>query len=344
MVRGVIGLAVFMGAVPFLLGLLYTGFVEEEKENLLLHLAAGYVMMLGSFELCALPLIWLGGSLSLLLSIYVGLLAVASLLSLAVNFRRIFGVFLRVAQAARAFTPCIWGQLALLLGQALFYVRYQYSNADDAFYVASAATSLATNTVFAYSPYTGTAYETLPARYALSPFHAFNAVLCRLTGIHPAVMAHIVFMILFLLFAYAVYALLGRALFSKDMEKTGYFLLLVSALTLFSAYSERTSGLVLLIRLWQGKALLAGVLLPMALYLAVRIFLLDGRRADWLLLFALMCACCMASSMGVLLGALSAGIFGLLYAVRDRSVRPLVFTVLCCLPNVLCGALYLAMR
>ena len=58
-----------------------------------------------------------------------------------------------------------------------------------------------------------------------------------------------------------VYALIGRNLFHGDKEKTGYFLILVTMLTIFSGYSERTSGLFLLIRLWQGKAFLAGILL-----------------------------------------------------------------------------------
>ncbi len=69
-----------------------------------------------------------------------------------------------------------------------------------------------------------------------------------------------------------VYALIGRNLFHGDKEKTGYFLILVTMLTIFSGYSERTSGLFLLIRLWQGKAFLAGILLPLTLYLFLRLF------------------------------------------------------------------------
>ena len=156
-------------------------------------------------------------------------------------------------------------------------------------------------------------------------------------------------MIVFLLLAYAVYTLIGRMLFGKDMEKTGYFLVLVSALLIFSAYSERTGGLFLLIRLWQGKAILAGVLLPLVFYMAVRTLgLMDGTgRAgvlDWVLLFLLMCACCAVSSMGVILGAIMFGILGILAAAKQKNLRLLAYSVCCCLPNILCGGLYLWMR
>lgn len=361
MVKGMALAVLVLGVLPFLLGLLYTGFAKEdgrgsrwtgvnlERENPLLQLAAGYAMMLGLFELVALPLIWRRQSLSLLVWIYGGILCALAVGSVVCNFRRLPGMVLGAVQSVKRFTICIWAQLILILGQVFVYLRYQYANADDAFYVASATTSLATDTVFAYNPYTGTAYTKLPARYVLSPFHAFTAAAAKVTGLHPAIMAHVVFMIVFLLLAYAVYALFGRMLFRRDMEKTGYFLVIVSALQIFSAYSERTGGLFLLIRLWQGKAVLAGVLLPLVFYLAVRTFgLLEGAGEaavwDWLLLFLLMCACCMVSSMGVILGAVMLGILGLLAAVKHKNIGLLIFTACCCLPNLLCGGLYLWIR
>ena len=363
MVKSMALAVLFLGVLPFLLGLLYTGFAEaegtvsarkwaginRERENILLHMASGYIIMFGLFWLAALPLIWLRQTLSLLTGIYGGVLLLAAVFSLIRNRKRLLKVLSNAVQSVRSFTLCIWAQSVLILGQIFVYLRYQYANADDSFFVASATTSLATNTVFSFNPYTGTAYTKLPARYVLSPFYAFTAVASKVTGIHPAIMAHVVFMIAFLLLAYAVYALIGRMLLGKDMEKTGYFLVIVSALLIFSAYSERTAGLFLLIRLWQGKAILAGVLLPFVFYQAVRVFgLLEdiGEAAvpDWALMFFSMCACCMVSSMGVILGAVMFGILGILAAAKHKNIWLLMFTGVCCLPNLLCAGLYLWMR
>ena len=364
---GLVKAALFLGVLPFFLGLLATGFpaakkdggiriagMKEESDNLLFLVAAGYVVMFGIFWLFALPMVWLGQKLSLLVWSYSGAMALLAVVSAALHFRRLPVVFLSAVRAVKGFTLCIWAQVLFAAGQALFYLRYQYANADDAFYVASAASSLATDTVFAYNPYTGSAYTKLPARYVLSPFHAFTATVSKVTGLHPAVMAHVVFMVVFLMLAYAVYALIGRMLFSggmgdaDSMEKTGYFLVIVTALQVFSAYSERTAGLFLLIRLWQGKAVLAGVLLPFVFYLGVRTLgLLQEAKAglaDWALLFLLMCGCCMVSSMGVILSAVMLGILGILAAKKYQSLWPAVFAALCCLPNMVCGGLYLWIR
>lgn len=350
MIKSVALTGIFLGLLPFLLGLFYTGFVKKEKDNILMHMAAGYVIMFGVFELVALPLIWMRQTLSLLTGIYGGILFVGAGVSLLLNYKRIPGIICRIFGAVKDFTLCIWAQLLLIAGQVFVYIRYQYTNSDDAFFVASATTSLATNTIFAFNPYTGAEYAKLPSRYVLSPFYAFTAVISRLTDTHPAIIAHSVFMILFLLLSYAVFTLIGRALFSYDMEKLGYFLVVLSGLNIFAAYSERTSGLFLLIRLWQGKAVLAGILLPMILYLAIRIFLPDDakegirKRADWLLLFLLMAACCMVSSMGVILGAIMLGIIGILFAWKKRSLKLLVCTALCCLPNLFCAGIYLVIK
>ena len=140
MVKSLILIAVFLGLLPFLLGLLYTRFIEEEKENLLLQMAAGYIIMFGTFEIMALPLIFMRRSLTLLTGLYLGILGVAAVISLILNRKRIVLVINDTIGGIQKFTLCIWAVLLLLMGQIAVYIRYQYSNADDAFFVASATT------------------------------------------------------------------------------------------------------------------------------------------------------------------------------------------------------------
>lgn len=347
MLKSLILLAVFMLLLPFLLGLLFTRFTEEEKNNPLFLLVSGYILAMGLFQVIALPLIAAKQSLTLLITIYGGILALLAAVSLVLNYKRIAVVVLETIAAIKSFTLEIWVELVLIFCQLLIYLRYQYTNTDDAFYVASAVTSLSTDTIFQYSPYTGKIYKHLPSRYVLSPFHSFIAVVSKAVDNHPAIIAHSVFMILFLVIAYMVYALLGKALFGGDREKTGYFLIFVTLLTIFSGYSERTSGRFLLIRLWQGKAVLCGILLPLVFYLFLRLFSREGDKmpwAEWSLLLFLMSACCLVSSMGIMLGAIMTGILGVLLAVKKRRFRDLACTFLCCAPNIFCAGMYLLIR
>ncbi len=70
----------------------------------------------------------------------------------------------------------------------------------------------------------------------------------------------------------------------------------------------------------------------------------EAVRADWLFLLLLMCAFCMVSSMGIMLGAVMLGIFGILGAARNKSIKILIYTALCCIPNMICAAIYLAIH
>lgn len=344
MIKSLLLIGIFLIILPFLLGMLYTRFVEDEKNNILWNMAAGYILAFGIFEIVALPLVKMRQSLTMLVTVYGTILLLLAAVSLILNGKRVLTVITDTVNSIRHFTLCIWVELGLIAAQCLVYIRYQYSNADDSFFVAAATTALSTDTIFAFNPYTGAAYKSLPSRYVLSPFYAFTATVSKVTDTHPAIVAHMVFMILFLLLAYAVYTLLARGLFAKDIEKTGYFLLIISALHIFAGYSERTSGLFLLIRLWQGKAILAGILLPLVLYMAIRIFLLGGKKADWILWFFLMSACCMVSSMGIMLGAIMTGLLAILYTWKHKNLRMLVYPFLCCIPNLLCAAIYLVIR
>lgn len=344
MVKSLVLLGIVMFLVPFVLGMLYTRFVEDEKNNILMNIVAGYSIAFGLFEVIALPLVFLQKSLSLLIGIYGGCILVLVVISLFFNGKRIFKIGKETFASIRSFTLMIWAELVLIVMQLMVYVRYQYSNADDSYFVAAATTAISTNSIFQYSPETGSLFDVQPVRYVLSPWYVLTAVISKVTDTHPAILTHMVYMLVFLLLAYAVYALIGRILFEKDMERCGYFLVLLSVIHIFSAYSLRTTGIVLMIRLWQGKAFLAGVLLPLVVYVMLRIYFFEGKRADYILLLCLMSVCCMASTMGVMLGAICAGLFGVLTALKKRHVKWLLYTVACCLPNVICGMLYLIIQ
>ena len=60
----------------------------------------------------------------------------------------------------------------LILFQLVVVVLYAHMDEDDAFYVGTATTAVETDSLYAYNPYTGAAYNVLPSRYILSPFPA----------------------------------------------------------------------------------------------------------------------------------------------------------------------------
>ena len=75
--------------IPEAVGMLYTGFLPEERNGIAINWGAGYIIMWGLFEIIALPLIYLRKSLDLLSVVYGGIIVLCMAAGLIKSRRRI---------------------------------------------------------------------------------------------------------------------------------------------------------------------------------------------------------------------------------------------------------------
>ncbi len=337
---------ILMGIIPFFIGILYTRMLRTSSEanSIIRNWVSGMVICLAIFYLLAMPATYLEKSLSGLAYVYIGIIALLCMISLIVNCRRLVAIIKDLFHTLRHM-PWITILAVVVIGfQIYMYVFQMHVDDDDSFYVATAVTAVHTDTIFQFNPYSGAAYSAYPSRYVLSPFPILVAVLARLSTIHPTILAHTLLPVIFVPLAYGVFMLTGHELFKGDREKTAYFVLLAAVVQMFAATTTHTQGMVMLVRIWQGKALLASALLPLVFYLGMRLMMDKFEKADWFLLLSLMLACCLVSSMGIMLGAIMTGIMAILIAFQKRKIRPLVQMLLCCLPNLIFAGIYLVIR
>lgn len=220
-----------------------------------------------------------------------------------------------------------------------------HMDADDAFYVATATTAVHTDTIFSVNPYTGFAYTKLPSRYVLSPFPVFLAVISQLCGsLHPAILAHLIFPAVFVMMAYLVIYQFAELWFEKDADARGIFMILVCVLTWFSGFSVYSSGNFEMVRIWQGKALLASALLPLTIWFCIKTVMSKKAEEPWLFLVLTNISCCLVSSMGIMLCPLVIGIFAFLSCIWYRDGKRFAKAILCCLPSLVLGVVYLMIR
>lgn len=325
-----------------LLGMLYTQWRKEEN-SIALNFIAGLFLAFAIFEVLAIPCIFTYQKFHVFAGWYGGVLLLLCVISLIWNCRKI-PEFFKEKIGGRKKIPVIFIiAILLILFEMFMYVHFAHIDDDDAFYVATAVTTLEEDSMFAINPYTGDAYKSFPTRYVLSPFPIWNAFLSKVFAVHPTLFAHTFLPVIMVAAAFAVYYLIGMKLFEQDRKKTGYFLVFCTLIQMFSAYTRHPQGMVYLVRIWQGKAVLASVLLPACFYLAMRLFWKKAGWRDWMLCLVLMISCCMVSSMGIMLGAIGMGMLAIVGAVSQKRFRNLLFTALCCVPNVLLAVLYLLM-
>ncbi len=304
---------------------------------------AGYLFLFALAEILILPMYYLRMPLHVLVQLYAaasGLAALCGIFCLRKQAGRLAG---DIKRSVRGASPYFWCALILIIMQMCILAVYAHFDADDAFYVATATTAVQTDSIFLVNPYTGFSYgDYVPSRYILSPFPIFLAVISRLCGdLHPAIMAHTVFPPVFQMLSYMILYQIGRRWFREDAMRRGIFLFLAAALNCFSAYSIYNAGNFQMIRIWQGKALLAAAFIPMLFFLSLAVVMEEQPEYPWLLLFLANAGCCLLSSMGIILAPLVQGIFLLLALFRFRSLKRFLKGFLCCVPSLVFGVIYL---
>ncbi|MBR2257055.1 MAG: hypothetical protein IJ899_06830 [Blautia sp.] len=266
-------------------------------------LVHGYLIMFAVMEILALPMLFSGATLHMLVISYGGLLCVLAVIGMIRNHGRLLRMPGDILKQVRKGGFFLGIAIVLILFQLVFVSFMAHMDADDAFYVGQAVTDAYEDSLYQINPYTGFAYNSLPKRYALSPFPAFLAVISKLcAGVHPAVIAHRVLPSVFLLLIYLVLMKYGEWLFPEDHKAKGCFLFFCALFFQFSSWTIYNAGNFLMIRLWQGKALLAGFGLPVLILLTKKAWESGNHLLSWLPCFLGILSCCLMSSMGIVLG------------------------------------------
>lgn len=344
----ILSIAIFCcvcGIIPILLGSLYIGTPNKETNSgIIRNYAQGMFMMWGIFQIIAIPLLLMRKSLTILTIIWSIVILSLCLLAIIKGRNKIISIFKIKTSLKNYISWQIVVAILLIVVQTYMLTVRMHTDADDAFYVAAATTAVETDSILSFDAYTGGLLKSLPTRYALSPFFAFTAMISKICKIHTMIVAHTLFPLILIPLAYMVYTLLGRRYFKDKTKAVGIFLITISLLQIFSAFSIYTVGVFTLTRIWQGKAILAGILIPAIFYFSMEAFEQMNNKRSWINLLAIMFASCMVSSMGIALGAIALGLLALIASIREKNLKIIGYSLLCCLPNALYSAIYLLMQ
>ncbi len=331
--------------IPVLLAGMAVTKPEIRPTGLIRSWVFGQMVLFALLQLLAVPMVFFHVSFSVLYISYCtsdGLLAAGGIYRLVITLKKPVPV---VPKKKEPRSPLAW----ILLGLAFLVILYQFLtyllgihlDEDDTRWLAQANDALETGEMFFYQFYTG---ENVGWYYLIkdvtSPFPMLYAILSRLIlNTRVSIIAHTVYPPMELLVMYGIYWMLADELFKKKDARAA-FLLLVAVINLFYAGTVFTQSVFSLVRIWQGKATVAAVIIPLIFCLFIRVNK-DNRVSDWLLLAVVDCAACLMSGMGISIAAIMIGACGAYHIIAYRHWKRIPLFVLAVLPSVLCGLLYL---
>ncbi len=303
---------------------------------------AGYIGITGAFQLISLPFMQFGLRFTPLfvLSVLLCLAITAAGIVLMIRDRNrlkssVYNGFRNLRAQKQLILSVIF---ALIIAfQIAYIVFYQYTDADDSFFVTQINTIIDTNRVLYFDPASGLPELKLNPTYKLVSYEVILSVISRLFHVNAAFLSHTILPVFFIPLHYMIIVLTGKRLFKSHAL---YFALLYMMTNLFSLYSGYSQGAFFIYRIWQGKGVLIAIIIP-ALILAF-LWISDHHPVLWktvLILFLILLSGMHASTIGIFLVPIA--YFGLAagYLVFERfdfkKLTGIILPILLFVPLVL---------
>lgn len=238
-----------------------------------------------------------------------------------------------------------WTMVFFLIGfQMVMAVTHASFDGDDAYYVVQSVITDETDTLYRILPYTGRA-TSLDVRHSMAVFPIWIAYIARMTGVHATIVSHTILPIVLLPITYWIYLEIGKKLFAEKSKGLPVYMMFVCLLQMFGNTSIYTNATFFLMRTWQGKSMLANVVIP-AIFM-VLLWLFDGepeKRKNqtglWAMLFVLNIVAAMMSTASVFLNTLLLGVMAGVFAWQEKNPVILVKMAFACLPCGVFALLY----
>lgn len=355
----ILSLLFFALAVPVGMGAGVAAFVERQEKNICFIWMSGQLLSMALFQIVTVPVILLQekwdllnyGAFSVAVLLF-GCPAVLAAVAGSVIWFKKWGRHktLRLVKnnPGRA-EKLLWPAVGVILLIQLFLAAFlAFSDGDDAYYLAVASVTESGESMYMVLPYTG-GTTGLDTRHCLAPFPVWIAFLARVSGFHTAIVAQIAIPILFIPLTYAVYGMIGNRLLKEKRGQLAVFMIFTELLVLWGNYSLYTAETFLMTRSRQGKAALGNLIIP-ALFLLLYLMgerIAENKRIEkglWILLFALVAASCLCSTLGGFLVAVLLGLFWVCIIAAFRKWRMLLPSLICLLPAVCYIGLYMLLQ
>lgn len=305
----------------------------------------GWVVMFAVFECIAVPCTFLKFHLSTLTIIWSCIICTFSILGFLKIRKKMYPENLLFLSCPKHFTALSVINFILIAFQCSLQLFFQHIDEDDAWFIAASVAAADSNTLNLISPYTGDPLRwEQTADYLLAPFPLFWAMISKVFHTHPTIIMHTITPFFLVCAVYMVYYLLGKQIFDSEQKKFDLFIFFICIINLSQFSFPRTLAAMLLVRIWQGKAMMAAFLLPLLAY-----YLLDHANTNNVKtveykIVAVLTAMALGSSMGIFLGILLVGIYVIaLYLLCCNYVKGIrvMWTII---PSILLGIFYAVIR
>lgn len=257
---------------------------DDKHKSVLLSVGVGFFAYYSLFCLFVYPIMFTYRTLTLLTGIWCCFTLVVVALALVLR-RETVALEMRNIKEEISKSPAAAVIIAaLILVQVIVIVRSYDFTLDAAYYVANVTTSLDTDMINIYDPFTGAWQDHFELRYAFATYSINDAVMCRLFGLPALVGCKTVMASTVAIVSNLMYLAVSRELFSGDSKKSAAMLGIITWVN-FTFITLYTASNFLVKRTYEGKAVVGNVTVVAIFLMFIILISEKAPKLFWLELF-----------------------------------------------------------
>lgn len=280
--------AILIVFANFIIYYAFGSFLIRKKDafkSIILTIAVGFFTYYSLFAVCTLPIMLTYRPLSLLTGIWTPFVGVVVVLAAVFN-RKVITEQLKDAAMLIKEHPIATAVIALIILIQVITVVCSYNfTLDAAYYVANVTTSVDTDMINVYDPFTGAWQDHYELRYAFATYSINDAVVCQLTGIPALVQTKTVMAACVVILVNLVYLGIAKTFFADDSRRVTIMMLIVMWIN-YTFITIYTSSNFLITRTYEGKAIVGNISLVLIFWMYVLLVKNESISWFWLMIFA----------------------------------------------------------
>lgn len=308
--------------------------VKNKDNSLLLTMVVGFFAYYALFMIVSTPIMLTYRPLSMLSTAWAVLTAGIVFMSVAL-FGKVWAIRLKNAllhdiPKHKWFGIVIFAIIAI---QILLVASTYNFTLDAAYYVANVSTSVDTNMINVYDPFTGAWQDHFELRYVFATYSILDAVICQLTGIPALIETKMVMSSIVMILVNIMYLWICRFLCKGNLKQ---FLTMFIGMTLVNMtfITLYTSANFLYTRTYEGKSVVANITV-IAIFVIYMLVVRNGMdRNKWIMLFVICLGTATVSSTANMLVPAELFVLFVPYVVRHKTYKMLPKLALCMVPEL----------
>ena len=350
----------------FIIYLSFGSFLTRRKDSacpLFLSVVAGFFFYYFVFFFVCVPPMQYFRPLLMLTKIWVPIVILVVAVSAFMNGKRWISWFKNAGSYVKKH-PVVTALMILIIGAQVVLVSCTYNfTLDAAYYVANVATSVETNMMNVYDPFTGAWQDHYEMRYFFATYSMQDSVVCQFTGIPALIWTKSVMAVTIILLTNMVYIMIARELLiyrrsvnDHDLDKaavnadlpasdngmsgrinTETAVVIMTAIMFFinlTFITIYTSSLFLMTRTYEGKAIVGNLAIMTIFYLFIRMNDESLSVRPWLITFIVCFGAATISSSANMLLPVELTVLFLPMILRKKAWRMIPKYISCVIPGM----------